>query len=83
MALFHNMPMLRGAKQLWKVQAPSRWKFFGRLVVHGCCWTSIWLQRHDLRDNHDCTLCAQEVETLDHPLINVPYQAPSSSKRVR
>jgi hypothetical protein len=45
-------------------------RFFGWLVLHGRCWTSDRLRRHGLSDIDVCALCAQEVETLDHLLLD-------------
>jgi hypothetical protein len=67
--LFFGRSHLLGALQLWKTQAPGRVRFFGWLVLHGRCWTSDRLRRHDLSNRHECALCAQEVETLDHLLL--------------
>lgn len=67
-ALFRGWSPLLGAKQIWKVQALGKCCFFGWLVRNGRCWTSNRLRRHGLSDRDDCSLCAQEVEMLDHLL---------------
>jgi hypothetical protein len=38
--------------------------------LHGRCWTPDRLRRHGLSDIDVCALCAQEVETLDHLLLD-------------
>jgi hypothetical protein len=67
-ALFVGRTCIAGVDRIWKVQAPG-WHFFRWLVLHGRCWTSNCLCRHELQDSDDCALCAQEVETLDHLLL--------------
>jgi hypothetical protein len=52
---------------------PGKCKFFAWLVLHGRSWTSDRLHRHGLKDFDICTLCAQEVETLDHLLVDCVF----------
>jgi hypothetical protein len=62
-----------GACQIWKTQMPGKCKFFAWLVLHGRCWTSDRLHCHGLKDSDSCALCAQEVETLDHLLVDCVF----------
>jgi hypothetical protein len=62
-----------GAKQLWKIKAPSKCRFFLWLVLHGRCRTSERLQQHGLANHGNCALCAQEPESLDHLLLHCVY----------
>lgn len=55
-----------GAKELWKVKAPARVKFFFWLALHGRLWTAARRKRHGLQDDDACALCGQEPETCDH-----------------
>ncbi|CAL4994550.1 unnamed protein product [Urochloa decumbens] len=72
-AFFHGLTLQSGAKQLWKVKAPGRCKFFFWLVLHGRCWTSERLQRHGLPNHGNCALCSQMVELLDHLLLSCVF----------
>jgi hypothetical protein len=49
---------------------PGKCKLFAWLVLHGRCWTSDRLHRHGSKDSDTGALCAQEVETLAHLLID-------------
>jgi hypothetical protein len=62
-----------GARQIWKTQIPGKCKSFAWLVLHGRCWTSDRLHRHGLKDSDSCALCAQEIETLDHLLVDCVF----------
>jgi hypothetical protein len=55
-------------KELWKVIAPGKCRFFLWSVLHGRTWTSERLFRHGLRDDDSCALCNQGPETVDHLL---------------
>jgi hypothetical protein len=72
-ALFLGRVDILGARQIWKTQMPGKCKFFAWLVLHGRCWTSDRLHRHGLKDSDACALCAQEVETLDHLLVDCVF----------
>jgi hypothetical protein len=52
---------------------PGKCKFFAWLVLHGRCWTSDRLHHHGLKDSDTCALCAQEVKTLDHLLVDCVF----------
>jgi hypothetical protein len=67
--LFQGQKGVLGAKELWKVRAPNKCRFFLWLVLHQLCWTSEGLHRHALHDDGACALCQQELETLDHLLV--------------
>jgi hypothetical protein len=47
-AFFLGLTEQLGAKQLWKIKAPNKCRFFLWLLLHGRCWTSNRLQRHGL-----------------------------------
>jgi hypothetical protein len=61
------------AKQLWKIKAPNKSRFFLWLLLHGRCWTSGRLQRHGLPNDSNCALYDQEAETLEHLLLHCAY----------
>lgn len=72
-AFFVGMSSLRGAKELWRVKAPVRTKFFFWLALHQRLWTADRRRRHNLQDNGDCALCDQMSETVDHLLLGCVY----------
>jgi hypothetical protein len=61
-----------GAKELWKVKASNKCRFFLCLVLHGRSWTSESAWHHDLCDDAHYAFCDQGIETLDHMLITCP-----------
>lgn len=65
-AFFVGSSSLLGAKELWKVKAPPKVKFFFWLALHGRLWTADRRRRHGLQDSDECNLCAQEAETRAH-----------------
>jgi hypothetical protein len=67
--LFLGQSTTLGAKELWHSMAPNKVRFFGWLAIHGRCWTADRRIRHGLQDDASCSLCSQEVETLDHLLL--------------
>jgi hypothetical protein len=72
-ALFLGRIDILGARQIWKIQMLGKCKFFAWLALHSHCLTSDRLHRHALKDSNTCALCAQEVETLDHLLVDCVY----------
>ena len=72
-AFFLGLTEQLGAKQLWKIKAPNKCRFFIWLVLHGRCWTSDRLQRHGLPNHGNCVLCDQQSETLDHLLLHCVF----------
>ena len=66
MAFFVGSSSLLGAKELWKVKAPSKVKFFFWLALHCRLWKADRRRRHGLQDSDECNLCAQEAETCAH-----------------
>jgi hypothetical protein len=58
------------ACQIWKTQMLRKCKFFAWLALHDQCWTSRRLHRHGLKVSDTSALGTQEVETLDHLLID-------------
>ena len=59
---------LYGAKELWRVRAPPKVKFFFWLGLHNRLWTSDRRKRHGLQDDDGCALCSQASETVSHLL---------------
>jgi hypothetical protein len=72
-AFFLGLTEQLEVKQLWKIKAPNKCRFFLWLLLHGRCWTSDRLQRHELPNNSNCALCNQEAETLEHLLLHCAY----------
>jgi hypothetical protein len=62
-----------GVKELLKVKAPGKCRFFMWQVLHRKIWTSEWLLRHDLPNSGPCILCAPESESVDHMLLACVY----------
>jgi hypothetical protein len=63
---------MAGAKELWKVRAPPKLKFFVWLVLQDRCWTAQHRKRHKLQD-HEFALCSQELESIYHLLLGFCY----------
>jgi len=74
-AFFHGRTQLWGARELWKVKAPGKCKFFAWLVLHGRCWTSARLKRHNLTNDDACAFCDQAPESVDHLFMSCPYSS--------
>jgi hypothetical protein len=53
---------IAGATRVWKIQAPHR--------GGAACLAGLF---DGLHNTDDCSLCAQEVETLDHMLLGCVY----------
>lgn len=68
-ALFTGQTAVLGAKELWKIKDPNKCRFFLWLCLHGRVWTAERRRRHGLQQSDICSLCGQEVETLDHLLL--------------
>jgi hypothetical protein len=68
--MFAGQTQILGAKELSKVKAPNRCRFFLWLMLHGRNWTLECACHHGLRDG---TLYDQEAETMDQLLITCPY----------
>jgi hypothetical protein len=71
--MFISQSTALGVKELWNAKASGKCLFFTWLVLHGRCWTSEQLQRHELQNNGPCALCSQEVELLDHLFLGCSY----------
>jgi hypothetical protein len=54
-------------------QPPPKVKFFFWLAQHGWLWMVERRMRHDLQQNADCALCAQDDETIDHLLTSCVF----------
>jgi hypothetical protein len=65
-AFFVGMATLRGAKELWKVRASPKCKFFFWLLLHDRLWTTARRKRHGRQDDDVCIFCDQEQETARH-----------------
>jgi hypothetical protein len=72
-AFFIGQSGVLGAKELHKTRAPPPPKFFDWLALLGRSWTSERLQRHNLPNNGDCTLCSQGDELLSHLPLSCVY----------
>jgi hypothetical protein len=72
-AFFHGRIRLDGANVLWKTKAPGKCKFFSWLALHGRCWTSDRLRRHNMPNSGLCAFCEQEDETIQHLLMQCPF----------
>jgi len=59
---------LFGAKELWRVRAPPKVKFFFWLALHSKLGTSDRRKRHGLQDDDGYALCGQASETVTHLL---------------
>jgi hypothetical protein len=70
---FLGQSSIPGAKELYKIAAPPRCKFFIWLALLDRCWTSERLQRHQLQNNGPCALCSQADESIDHLTISCVY----------
>jgi hypothetical protein len=55
-----------GAKELWKMKAPPKVKFFFWLALNRRLWTAERRKRHGLQDTDDCAMCGQASDTADH-----------------
>jgi hypothetical protein len=82
-ALFTRQFAVLGTKELWKSCAPNKCCFFVWLVLHGRCWTSNRLFKHDLRGYRDCVLYCQSPEDLDHLLLSCSFCREISFKVLR
>jgi hypothetical protein len=72
-AFFHGSASLLGAKELWAVRAPPRVKLFFWLALHKRLWTAERHKCHGLQDGDECTLCAQETETIGHLVLGCTF----------
>jgi fumarate reductase subunit D len=61
-SMFIGQSTVLGAKEIWKVKAPGKCKFFLWLLVLDRCWTAEHRHRHGLHDLALYTLSAQEEE---------------------
>lgn len=71
-AYFHGQTYMPGGKELWKVRAPLKCRFFW-LAMYRRCWTSERRFRHGLQTDATSALCNQADETIDHPLLGCVY----------
>jgi hypothetical protein len=62
-----------GATEPWKTRAPNKCRFFVWVVPLNRCWTAERLHRHGIRSNEDCILYYQEVETVDHMMVQCVF----------
>jgi hypothetical protein len=72
-ASFLGQSSLPCAKELSKIAAPPRCKFFLWLALLDRCWTSARLQLHQLQNSGPCALCSQVDESIDHLLLSCVY----------
>jgi hypothetical protein len=72
-AFFFGLTEQLGARQLWKIKAPNKCRFFLYLVMHGRCWTSERRHQHGLQNHDIAFICSQEPESLDHLLMRCVY----------
>jgi hypothetical protein len=73
LALFTGQSAILGTKEIWKVKAPSKCKFFQWLIAPDRCWTAERRHRHGLQHSALCALCAQEDGTADHLVVGCVY----------
>lgn len=71
-SLLGSIP-LQGAKILYKVRAPAKYKFFTWLSLHDRCWTANRRKRHNLQYDDSCIRCSQLCETIDHLLVGCSF----------
>jgi hypothetical protein len=62
-----------GAKELSKIKAPPKCKFFMWSVLLGRVWTAARRVCHGLQDDDSCALCSQASETSAHLLAACVY----------
>ncbi|WVZ94534.1 hypothetical protein U9M48_040415, partial [Paspalum notatum var. saurae] len=72
-ACFNGSMFFLGAKFLWKANVPPKVKFFAWLAAQDRCWTAERCRRRGLQDFDDCALCVQEVESINHLLMQCSY----------
>jgi hypothetical protein len=58
-----------GLKNFGKPKAPNNCRFFIWLVLVDRCWTAEHLHHHGICLNNSCILCCQEVESIDHLMV--------------
>jgi hypothetical protein len=61
-SMFVGQFVVLGTKEIWKVKASGKCKFFLWLLVLDRCWTAERRHRHGLHDSALCALSTQEVE---------------------
>jgi hypothetical protein len=57
-AMFLGQTSILGAREVWKIKAPNKCRFFAWLIVIGRNWTSERQWCHGLPDGDVCALCA-------------------------
>ncbi|WVZ78989.1 LOW QUALITY PROTEIN: hypothetical protein U9M48_026623, partial [Paspalum notatum var. saurae] len=72
-ACFMGSIRFLGAKFIWKAKVPPKVKFFAWLAAQDRCWTSERRRRHGLQDDDQCALCDQEVESINHLLLQCSF----------
>jgi hypothetical protein len=73
-AMFIGQTGVLGAKELWKVKAPNKCRFFlCGLCCTKCPWTLERLCRHGLRDDVLCAFCVQDSETIGHLMAGCSF----------
>jgi hypothetical protein len=65
-AMFFISSELLGARQLWKIKAPSEHKFFAWLVLQDRCWTFDRRHWHGLQADITCALCDKNPDLISH-----------------
>jgi hypothetical protein len=70
--MFYGQSELMGARHLWKVKAPTEFKFFW-LTLQDCCWTLERLRRHGLSSDSSCALCSQCDESINHLILSCVF----------
>jgi hypothetical protein len=71
--MFVGQSGMQGASQLWKIKAPSKHKFLFWLVLQDRCWTNDRQHWHGISKDATCSLCLQQVESIDHLIIACTY----------
>jgi hypothetical protein len=69
MSLFLGSTTTPNWRPIWKCLAPMNAKFFLWLASLDRCWTAERRVRHGLPHDPLCKLCSQELETIDHLLV--------------
>jgi hypothetical protein len=66
------MSGMLGAKQLWKIKAPSEYKFLWLALQEDRCWINDRFHRHGISSATTCALCLQQDEDIDRRLCLQP-----------
>ncbi|WVZ90672.1 hypothetical protein U9M48_036954 [Paspalum notatum var. saurae] len=71
--VWEKLTRFLGANFIWKAKVPPKVKFFACLAAHDRCWTNDRRHRHGLQDSNLCALCDQEVESINHLLLQCSF----------